>query len=143
MKEEKPIKVMLLLFCGTYTVRVIFAIALYLNESWVHQFFVNDHALFMGSVMTLWFLWDSLPLTSMLYIHYKNFGSFTNEDYLYTEYSVDDTTSNYQMFDPSLEFENNQQLSTSGVINLDSSSDSSSDDDDIDSETEHSDSLLV
>ena len=79
----------------------------------------------------------------MLYIHYKNFGSFTNEDYLYTEYSVDDTTSNYQLFDPSLEFENNQQLSTSGVINLDSSSDSSSDDDDIDSETEHSDSLLV
>ena len=125
---------MLLLFCGTYTVRVIFAIVLYCNESWVHQFFVNEHSVFMFSVMTLWFLWDSLPLTSMLYIHYKNFSSFTNEDILYTEYSVDDTTSNYQLFDPSLEFENNQQLSTSGVINLDSSDDDSSSSDDTNSE---------
>jgi hypothetical protein len=29
MREERPIKIMLILFCSTYTVRVIFAIALY------------------------------------------------------------------------------------------------------------------
>ncbi len=136
MKEERPIKVMLLLFCGTYTVRVIFAIVLYFNETWVHRLFANEHSLFMCSVLVLWLAWDSMPLTTMLVIHYKNFTSFTNEEILYTEYSVDDVTSNggYQMFDPSVEFANNNLLETSGVINLESS--------DSDTDTEIGDSMI-
>ncbi len=136
MKEEKPIKVMLLLFCGTYTVRVAFAITLYFNETWVHRLFSNEHSLFMFSVLVLWALWDSLPLTTMLVIHYKNFTSFTNEEILYTEYSVDDANSHdgYQMFDPSVEYANNNLLETSGVINLESS--------DSDTETEIGDSMI-
>lgn len=96
MKEEKPIIITLLLFCGTYTVRVVFAITLYFQENWVHQLFEHDHTVFMGSLLLLWILWDSVPLTSMLVIHYKNFTGFIKEDIQYTEeYSVNDATSNF------------------------------------------------
>lgn len=66
MKEEKPIIIILLLFCGTYTVRVIFAIMLYFQENWIHHIFEHDHTVFMGSLLVLWVLSDSIPLTSML-----------------------------------------------------------------------------
>jgi hypothetical protein len=87
----------------------------------MNKIFEEEHTFFMFSVLLLWVLWDSLPLTSMLVIHYKNFSSFRNEEILYTEYSIDDSNSNYQLFDPSAEYANSNMLETSGVINLESS----------------------
>ena len=63
MKEEKAIKVMLLVFCGTYAVRVVFAILLHFKEEWVITIFNNSNTLFTGMVLLLWILWDTIPIT--------------------------------------------------------------------------------
>jgi len=39
MKEEKSIKLMLLLFCGTYVLRVVFAVLFHIKEEWVYNLF--------------------------------------------------------------------------------------------------------
>ena len=41
-------------------------------------------------VLLLWILWDCVPLVSMLLIHRSNFSSFSSDEILYTEYSIDD-----------------------------------------------------
>ena len=47
--------------------------------------------MFTGVLFGFWFIWDLIPLGSMLIIHYKNFNSFGgDEEILFTEYSVDD-----------------------------------------------------
>ena len=83
-------KSILLLFTGTYAVRVVFAIVLRIYEEKVNWLFFNDNTIFTLSIYLLWCLWDTVPLLAMMIIHYKNFSSFANEEYLYCEYSVDD-----------------------------------------------------
>ena len=83
-------KYILLLFTGTYAIRVIFAIILRIYEEKVNELFYNDNTIFTLSVFLLWCFWDLVPLMAMMLIHYKNFSSFANEEYLYCEYSVDD-----------------------------------------------------
>lgn len=39
MQEEKSMKFLLILFTGTYTLRVMFAITLHYYESWMHKIF--------------------------------------------------------------------------------------------------------
>mmetsp|Transcript_21268 Transcript_21268/g.28505 ORF Transcript_21268/g.28505 Transcript_21268/m.28505 type:complete len:123 (+) Transcript_21268:657-1025(+) len=90
MSEEKTIWVLLLIFCGTYVVRVILTVAMYFYRQGVAHVFHHDHNYFLLSVLGLWIVWDSIPLCSMLVTHYKNFSSFSNDEILYTEYSVDD-----------------------------------------------------
>lgn len=90
MKEERSIKVMLLLFMGTYLVRVIFAVAFHIYQNWVEKIFSNSNTYFDLLVLLLWICWDVVPICCILYIHYNNFSSFADEEILYTEYSVDD-----------------------------------------------------
>lgn len=79
MKEENSIKLMLILFCGTYLLRVIFAIVFHINEQLVFNLFADYVSWFDLALLLLWCLWDSVPLLSMLIIHYKNFSSFKDE----------------------------------------------------------------
>ena len=102
MQEEKSMKVMLMLFTGTYLCRVIFALVLHFYEDWVHKFFNNDNTIFTLSVFFLWIAYDCVPLVSMLFIHKQNFSSFSNDEILYTEYSCDD---NRDTFHQKISFE--------------------------------------
>lgn len=90
MQEEKSIKLTLMLFTTTYVLRVGFALLLHFKMKWVQKVFLSDNNIFMLCVFILWVLWDCVPLFSMLYIHRKNFSSFSNDEILYTEYSCDD-----------------------------------------------------
>lgn len=76
-------------------------------------------------VLGLWILWDVVPISCILVIHYNNFTSFADEEILYTEYSVDDhrdsMTQRYSFNDASEDLMDYNNLETSGVINLDSS----------------------
>ena len=131
MQEEKAMKYILLLFTGTYAIRVIFAIILRIYEEKVNELFYNDNTIFTLSVYLLWCFWDLVPLMAMMLIHYKNFSSFANEEYLYCEYSVDDDQSEFmndrlfdddgsEVFDINADFESQQ---SSGIIELDSDDD--------------------
>lgn len=90
MKEEKSIKVNLYLFSGSYIFRVLFAIFLHYAKSAVHTLFENNNTIFDLSVLLLWVAWDWIPILAMLVTHFKNFSSFSDDERLYTEYSVDD-----------------------------------------------------
>ena len=83
----------------------------------------------MVSVTGLWLAWDSLPLLAILVTHYKNFSSFSNEAILFTEYTVDDPTSDW-VFDDDEQNSSMSSLSdeeeTSGIIKLDEELGSSS-----------------
>ena len=132
MKEEKSIKFMLLLFCGTYLVRVGFAVILHFEKDVVSHLFEQNNTYFVLSVFLLWCIWDVMPLTIMLWTHYKNFVSFQNEDILFCEYSVDDgargSMENYSMYSggsAEADLMRSNQLETSGVINIDSYEESS------------------
>ena len=134
MKEEGAIKTMLYLFTGTYTVRVAFATVMHYNIVWVEDLFANDNKLFTLGLLGLWVAWDIIPLGCMFIIHYKNFNSFSEEEVLYTEYSIDDnrtTVSERMMLSGSdkgslLLAEGDNLLETSGIINLESDPESSS-----------------
>ena len=80
MKEEDSIKLMLLLFCGAYTLRIGFAVLFHVEEQWVYSLFSEKINLFSLIVFLLWSLWDAAPMLSMLIIHYKNFSSFKDEN---------------------------------------------------------------
>ena len=100
VSEEKTIWALLLIFCGTYVLRVIITLIIYFFSVKVSNFFDNSHTYFQFSVFILWLIWDTIPLMSMMYTHYRNFSSFSNEEILYTEYSVDDSrSSEYLPFD--------------------------------------------
>ena len=90
LAEEKSMKFLLNLFMFTYLFRVAFTLILYFKTEWIHKVFNNDNTIFMLCVFILWVAWDCVPLVSMLAIHAKNFSSFSNDEILYTEYSVDD-----------------------------------------------------
>jgi len=90
MREERSIKILLIIFCSTYVCRVIVTTVMYIFREAVVHLFEFNHTYFMVSVLTLWLAWDSLPLIAMMVTHYKNFSSFSNEEILYTEYTVDD-----------------------------------------------------
>lgn len=92
MREERDIKVLLLIFCGTYIVRVFVTLAMFIFPNKVEHVFRYNHTYFLLSVMILWLVWDSIPLIVMLVTHYKNFSSFVDEEMeiLYCEYTVDD-----------------------------------------------------
>ena len=90
LAEEKSMKFLLNLFMSSYLFRVAFTLILYFKTEWVHKIFHNDNTIFMLCVFILWVSWDVIPLVSMLGIHAKNFSSFSNDEILYTEYSVDD-----------------------------------------------------
>jgi hypothetical protein len=125
MKEEKSIKILLYLFCGTYLIRVVFSLILHFKEVMVFNLFEHDNTMFSGLVLALWTIWDVVPLLSMLVIHYKNFSSFQNEEILFTEHSVDDIRDSYKGQFLLHDDENSRDLlETSGVINLESSEDS-------------------
>ena len=58
MKEEDSIKLMLLLFCGAYTLRIGFAVLFHVEEQWVYSLFSEKINLFSLIVFLLWSLWD-------------------------------------------------------------------------------------
>ena len=99
MKEEKSIKALLIIFCGTYVLRVLVTTTMYIYHDLVDHIFTHNHTYFMLSIVILWIIWDSIPLISMLVTHYKNFSSFVNEEILYCEYTVDDNQSDYMFSD--------------------------------------------
>ena len=133
IKEEKLMLMMLYIFGGTYLVRVIFAVLLHFREEWVEHVFAHDRTFFALGVLILWIFWDSVPLMAMMWTHYKNFTSFSNEDILYCEYSVDGsresfTSADYRYSNAGVMdlIPNNNNLETSGIINLESESELSS-----------------
>ena len=73
VSEEKAIWTLLLIFCGSYVVRVIMTLVMYFYKNKVANLFLNSHTYFLVSVFVLWLLWDALPLLSILYTHYRNF----------------------------------------------------------------------
>ena len=89
--EEKIIKLTLGTFCISYILRVIFDSLSYSRPNVLTEVYEERIPLYAGLSYGLWVIWDFIPMLSMLIIHYKNFSSFSEEeDYLYTEYSVDD-----------------------------------------------------
>ena len=46
MKEEKPIKFMLAIFCGSYILRVGFAIVFHVRYDWVEDVFIHHNGYF-------------------------------------------------------------------------------------------------
>jgi len=90
MSEERSIKLLLLIFCGTYVVRVIVTAAMFIYSNAVEHVYRYNQTYWLLSVIFLWVIWDSIPLCAMLIIHYKNFTSFSEEEILYSEFSVDD-----------------------------------------------------
>ena len=81
MKEEGAIKCMLLLFCGTYMIRVAFAVLFHIKYEWVYTLFYDYNNYFGLAVVCLWITWDAVPLVSMLVTHYKNFSSFKDHKF--------------------------------------------------------------
>ena len=96
LQEERSMKFLLILFAGSYTLRVAFAVTLHYKEEWIHGVFATDNTVFMLCVVCLWISWDAIPLLSMLLIHKQNFSSFSNDEILYTEYSCDDNRETFQ-----------------------------------------------
>ena len=46
MKEEKPIKFMLAIFCGSYILRVAFAVMFHVRYDWVEDVFWHHNGYF-------------------------------------------------------------------------------------------------
>ena len=89
MEEEASIKFMLLLFCGTYVLRVGFAFVLHFKKHWVHDLFEENNNLFCLAVLLLWTTWDTVPMLSIIMTHYKNFKSFRDENFHLNEQSLE------------------------------------------------------
>ena len=85
MKEESAIKCMLFIFCGTYVIRVVFAVLFHIKYEWVYTLFYEHNNYFGLAVVGLWVTWDAVPLVSMLLTHYRNFISF--KDHLFDDSS--------------------------------------------------------
>ena len=92
MEEEASIKFMLLLFCGTYVLRVGFATLFHFNEEWLYDLYQNDNNLFCLSVLLLWITWDAVPMLSIVLAHYRNFKSFSDGNFV-------DVESSFQQYD--------------------------------------------
>lgn len=90
MSEECSIKLLLLIFTGTYVVRVLITTTFFIYENAVEHVYTNNQTYWILSVLIVWIIWDSIPLCAMLITHYKNFASFRDEEILYTEYSMDE-----------------------------------------------------
>lgn len=76
LKEEKSIKCLLYIFCGSYLLRVVFAFFLHFYKQLVRHVFQHDNTYFALSVLGLWISWDVFPMFAILLVHYKNFKSF-------------------------------------------------------------------
>ena len=88
MKEEKAIKFILLIFCGTYILKVVCSILLKVFEDSVESIFENMNTVFNLLLLLNWITLDSVPIVAMLVIHYKNFSSFQgSQDDVYSNYS--------------------------------------------------------
>lgn len=131
LKEEKSMKYLLIIFTSTYIFRVCFSILLYFKEEWVYNVFDHSNTIFCLAVLCLWLIYDAVPITSILLMNYRSWNSFEDEEILYCEYSIDDrrdTTSRQYNLDDRDELDASNLLETSGVINLESSSEVSSSD---------------
>ena len=76
---------MLLLFCGTYVLRVGFATLFHFNEQWLYDLYHDDNNLFCLSVLLLWITWDAVPMLSIVLAHYRNFKSFGDGNFVEVE----------------------------------------------------------
>lgn len=76
MREERSIKLMLLIFSFSYVLLVCFAVLFHIHEEWVYHLFYNQTSKFYLAVFVLWITSDAVPMLSMLIIHFKNFQSF-------------------------------------------------------------------
>ena len=89
MNEERSIKMLLLLFCFTYVLRMVLTTGVWFFSNAVKNLFANDQTYWLLSVYCMWVLWDSVPLCAMFISHYKNFSSFNEEEILYSDSSLD------------------------------------------------------
>ena len=147
MKEEGAIKCMLLLFCGTYMIRVAFAVLFHIKYEWVYTLF-NDYNNYFGlAVLCLWTSWDAVPLVSMLVTHCKNFSSFKDHkfeeppngafegyNYLDSYYSLDPNAEGDDQNDAISHQRYSGLMETSSILQIDSEGEeeeeNSSDEDD-------------
>ena len=76
LDEERIIKFTLIVFCASYMVRVICETLIFAYQEKVESIYQEQVGTYTSIVLGCWFLWDFLPLVSMLVIHYKSFSSF-------------------------------------------------------------------